>query len=53
MEGLNARQLEGLIEWVTSNPPEVVAARLKELDDALGEMLDAERDRDLKEMTTE
>lgn len=42
---------EGLVAWVKTNPPEVVAARLRELDDALGEMLDAERDRDLRELT--
>lgn len=45
-------QLERLTEWVKATPPEVVAARLKELDDALGKTLHAEIERDLREMTT-
>lgn len=49
-EGIKTPQLDGLTEWVKSNPPEVVAARLKELDEALGKMLDDERDRELREI---
>lgn len=37
-------QIEALTEWARSKPPEVVASRLKELDDALGTVLDRERD---------